>query len=130
MIIIQMKYLKRFHWNPSSTDPSTTIKFNPGDAWKDFYSTTRKTYLLSGDAATMLSNELHGLVLFNADKTTPKYKISVPSLSYDFENNKTIPIAQLVQSIMRRQIKTVIRNVCNKYISKMTSVPTLTSKSQ
>jgi hypothetical protein len=111
------------------TSSSASISFSADDAWKDFYRKNKRSYTLNGTAENMLSGELSSYVVFNGNDDNYDYKIKVPECSFDFVKKQTIPIAQLIKGILKHQIKTVIKNVCDKYISKMTSVPTLTSRS-
>lgn len=124
-----MGYVDTTPDHDGNTGTGIHSSFSADDAWKDFYRKNRKTYSLNGTAEEMLSGELSSYIVFNGNDDNFDYKIVVPECSFDFEKKQTIPIAQLIKGILKHQIKTVIKNVCDKYISKMTSVPSLSSRS-
>ena len=63
-------------------------------------------------------------LVFNAEsKENCNYKIMVPSASFDYLKNKTIPIAKLLTYVLKNQIYHVLTNICNNYASLMISVP-------
>lgn len=114
-------------WDDSlgrASEPSDYIPFKAPDAWKKYYDDGAQTVLLNRDIEDLLADELSSYLVFNVNEEKKDYKIVVPEGSYDFVNNESIPVAQLVEEFLKRQIKTVIKNVCDKYISKMSSIPT------
>ena len=111
----------------TSSTSSDALSFFVEDAWADYYDVTAKSFILTGSAGQMLGHELSSYTLFSIQGSN-NFKISVPSASYDFEKNETIPIAKFVETFLRRQIKKVIKNVCDNYLSNMYSVPEFVRK--
>lgn len=104
------------------------------DFWKDHYSDAISSYFQTEEFEDFdeIQEQVGNILVFNADtdiSSSPDYKVHVPKASYDFKKNETIPIVQLVELFLKAQIRTVIKRVCDKYISKMVSVPKFTSTS-
>ena len=114
-----------------STDPSGShFSILDGDAWNDaFFAdkflTKNQTYD-SFEEILEIVDPSATIYAFNSDEETNNYKVNVPKNSFDYDRNKTIPIAKLVEHYLKRQIKKCISTVCDRYISKMSSVPTIT----
>lgn len=104
------------------------------DAWKDFFHTD--TYLTEDEPYDSLEEILEvvdpeeDVYAFNSNEEENNYKVNVPADSFDYKRNKTIPIAKLVEYFIKRQIKKCISTVCDRYISKMSSVPTIVKTKQ
>lgn len=110
------------------TDFKSTEGTKLSDFWKDHYQAPISSYFPNEkfeefeDLYDKIINEL----AFNANTENSKaldYKIHVPKASYDFKKNESIPIAKLVETFLKKQIKTVIKRLCDIYIAKMISVP-------
>jgi hypothetical protein len=109
------------------------------DFWKEGYNVKSKSFMTENDfdsAEEVLEQLEDSELLFNASSTknsdnTYNYdcKVTVPSASFDYIKYKSIPIAPLVKAFMKHQIKTIIKNVCDKYIDSMTSIPELKTES-
>lgn len=131
---------------PAAEQITTIVTANPNEAgafyqnstkdmvdfWKDHYTDAISSYFATEDFEDFdeIREKVGNIIVFNADtdiSSSPDYKVHVPKSSYDFKKNETIPIVQLVELFLKAQIKTVIKRVCDKYISKMVSVPKFTS---
>jgi len=101
------------------------------DFWKDHYSDPISSYFANEEIEGIeeLTDKIMTELAFNAYtdvSTALDYKVHVPKASYDFKKNESIPIAQLIEIFLKRQIKTAIKRICDTYISKMVSVPKFT----
>lgn len=102
-------------WHEKYSDPlSSFCPFNTIESFDDI------TSLITDDCYAFNSVNIS-----EDPDATPDYKVRVPEKSYDFKRNTSIPMAQIIEFFLKKQIKRVIKQICDKYMSPMTSVPTL-----
>lgn len=111
-----------------------TARTKLSDFWKDHYQAPISSYFPNEEFEDFedLSEKIINELAFNANtdvSTALDYKIHVPKTSYDFKKNESIPIAKLVETFLKKQIKTVIKRLCDIYIAKMISVPSFDKNS-
>lgn len=109
---------------------------NPMDFWKMKYnsdiscfcegvnSNDITDFIKTGSKALLFNSKLDD---DNSGNFKKNYCITVPDRSYDFKKNKSIPLAEIIKFILKAQIYQCITLICNKYISKMTSIPIRTT---
>lgn len=110
-------------------DVNQSASFIKFDLFAKHYVEQQKSYFMneSYDSANDIIKDIideNERLVFNAENTKNyNYKIIVPSASFDYLKNKTIPIAKLLTYVLKNQIYRVLTNICNNYASLMISVP-------
>lgn len=111
------------------TDDKGVIPFYPKDVWEEYYIDATHSFTNLGNASTILTefdndgDKKETCYIMN--RSGSKYEVVAPNVSLNYYNQsvRTIPVASLAYSILRRQISKAIQTVCNVYLAKMTSVP-------